>query len=479
MTDTQTSVKILIVDDDPVMREMISAVIRKRMGFEAVVAKNGQQALQIIKSESSDAFSAVLLDIAMPGMDGFETLREIRSCQPELPVLMLTGNSDIASSVKAIKQGAQDFISKPVEPAHLEVSLKNSLRLSAMAKELTRFKRDKAGAMIFSDLVGYDEGLEKAVFYGKKAAASDVPVLITGETGVGKELLARAIHGESKRVGAPFIAVNCGAIPINLLESTLFGHEKGSFTGAVLWSAGKFREAEGGTIFLDEIGDLPFEAQVKILRVLQQNEVEPVGGGKPVRVNVRIISATNRDLKADVKSGRFREDLFFRLNVFPIRVPSLRERKQDIVKLVQRFIERESANGLMPIKTLSPEAREYLRAYDWPGNVRELENLIRRILVLGDGDIISRDDLREYHDISGLSQSAQTSPSGMLLAMQYPDGSLKTMDQIEGEAIEMAFRHFQGNISLAAAELGIAKSTFYRKIKQLNLHLGTDHENIV
>lgn len=455
---------LLIAEDDTIQRTMITTLLGKKLGYQVIAVANGKEAVDRIQSSNIDEISAVLLDINMPVMDGFESLKQIRKYRPDLPVLMLTGDDDTSTAVKAIKEGANDFIVKPPEPSHLDIAVKNAIKLSALSRELSRLKRDKEGALSFTDLVGHGGGLAESISYGRKAATSDVPVLIAGETGVGKELFARAIHGESKRSGAPFIAINCGAIPENLVESILFGHEKGAFTGATARTIGKFREAEGGTIFLDEIGELPLDAQVKLLRVLQQKEVEPVGASKPVKVNVRIISATNRDLKSEVAVGRFREDLYFRLNVLPITVPPLREREQDILPLAEYFIHRLSVADGLPAKTLSKDAKEYLTGAAWPGNVRELENLIHRALVLSDLESIDRHVLTQLHESPG-DALAPTATPGLHINLRSMSGSFKSMSDIETEAMQSVLDHFAGNITRAADALGIAKSTFYRKIK--------------
>lgn len=456
---------ILLVEDDPVQRAVTSLLLSKKLGYEVVEVAGGKEALNQIKSSQLDSFCAVLLDITMPEMDGFETLKIIRTYYPHLPVLMLTASTDTSAAVRAIKEGANDFITKPPEPAHLDIALKNAVRLASMARELTRLKRDREGALGFSDLVGFQEGLAGCVAYSRKAAASDVPVLIQGETGTGKELLARAIHGESRRVGAPFIAVNCGAIPENLVESILFGHEKGSFTGATTRTLGKFREAEGGTLFLDEVSELPLDAQVKLLRALQQKEVEPVGAGKPVKVNARIISATHRDLKQEVSAGRFREDLYFRLNVLPVTVPPLRERRQDILLLARHFMERCATSDMLALKFLERTAEDYLIHHAWPGNVRELENLLRRALVLYDTSSLSKAQMEAIHETS-LTSVISLGEQAFTLRLQHPGGRFKTMEELEAEAIHAVLEHYEGNITRASDALGIAKSTFYRKIKQ-------------
>lgn len=457
---------ILIAEDEPVQRQMLSTLLTKKLGYKTIAAENGREVMQHIQSSNIGDISAVLLDLEMPEMDGFEVLTQLRHYRPDLPVVILTARDETSIAVKAIKAGASDFIVKPTDPTHLDVALKNAIRLSTLSRELTRLKRDREGAMAFRDVVGHDGGLADAVAYGRKAAASDVPVLMTGETSTGKELLARAIHGESKRTGAPFIAIHCGAIPEQTIENILFGYEKGAFAGATTRSPGKFREAERGTIFLDDIHALPADAQVKLLRLLQQREIEPVGAEKPVKVNVRIISATDRDLKTEVKEGRFREDLYFRLNVLTIHLPSLRKRRSDILPLADYFLHRISSLDALHLKPLTADARHYLTDYAWPGNLRELEGLIHRALVLCEGDAIDRRLLKSIHETQATGDAPSLLPGGHI-ALRNPSGLFKTMAEIEAEAMYKTLDYYQNNITRAAEALGMAKSTFYRKMKEI------------
>lgn len=452
---TQT---ILIAEDDPVQRKTLTMLLAKKLGYKVIVASNGVEVMEHVQSSNVGDIDAVLLDIQMPEMDGFEALKTLRKYRPDIPVLMLTGSDDTAIAVKAIKEGASDFIVKPPDPSHLGIAIKNAIRLSALSHELAKLKRDKEGAVAFTDLIGHNAGLAHTVAYGRKAAASDVPVLLMGETGVGKELFARTIHGESKRVGAPFIALNCNTVS-HTIEQTLFGTPSSG-------QAGKIRAAEGGTLFLDDITELSHEAQVRLLRVMQQKEIEPSGGGKPIKVNVRIISATDRDIKRDVQTGRFREDLYFRLNVLPIAIPALREHKQDIVPLAEYFIQRIAASDRLLPKALEPDAINYLIHHAWPGNVRELEGLIHRALVLSDAESIDRAILEQIHESNVQTQPIERrAPQALHINMRHADGSFKTMSEIETEALHTMLAHFENNITRASDILGIAKSTFYRKIK--------------
>ena len=449
---------ILIAEDEPLQRKMLTMLLTRKLGYKVIATSNGAEAIEYVQSSNVGEINAVLLDVNMPIKDGFEALKTIRKYRPDLPVLMLTGSDDTAIAVKAIKEGASDFIVKPPDPTHLDIAIKNAIRLSTLSHELAKLKRDKEGAVAFTDLIGHRAGLASTIAYGRKAAASDVPVLLMGETGVGKELFARTLHGESRRVGAPFISLNCSTMAHNI-EQTLFG------TG-LPGQAGKIRAAEGGTLFLDDITELSPDAQVQMLRVLQQKEIEPQGGGKPIKVNVRIISATDRDIKRDVQAGRFREDLYFRLNVLPITIPSLREHREDIVSLAEYFIQRIAASDRLTPKSLEPDAIDYLNHHAWPGNVRELEGLIHRALVLTDGESIDRTILEQIHESTAAAKPAERRARPALhINMRHADGSFKTMSEIEAEALRTMLAHFENNITRASDILGIAKSTFYRKIK--------------
>ena len=329
---------------------------------------------------------AVVLDLVMPDLDGMGVLAKMREAGLSIPVIVQTAHGGIDNVVNAMRAGAADFVVKPVGAERLQVSLRNALATRALESELARIKHSRAGTLTFKDIVTKSARMHGVLRTAEKAAASNIPVLIEGQSGVGKELIARAIHGAGERRAKPFIAVNCGAIPDNLVELILFGHEKGAFTGATDRHTGKFVEAIGGTLFLDEVGELPLAAQVKLLRAIQEGEVEPVGAKKPVKVDVRIISATNRDLIADVKSGRFREDLFYRLHVYPITVPPLVERPEDIPELTRHFLARFAAEEGKRVPRISAEAVALLNGYRWPGNVRQLENAAFRAVVLAESD---------------------------------------------------------------------------------------------
>jgi DNA-binding NtrC family response regulator len=404
-----------------------------------------------------------------------------------------------------MRAGAADFVVKPVGVERLQVSLRNALAASALETEIQRIKRSRSGTLTFKDIITRSRRMQAVLRQAEKAAASTIPVLIEGQSGVGKELIARAIHGCGERRAKPFVAVNCGAIPDNLVESLLFGHEKGAFTGATERHVGKFVEASGGTLFLDEVGELPATAQVKLLRAIQEGEVEPVGARKPVKVDVRLISATNRNLIADVQQGRFREDLFYRLHVFPLTVPPLAERPEDIPDLLWHFLARFSAEEGKRIRAVAPEAVGLLSAYPWPGNVRQLENAIFRAVVLAESDEIG---LAEFPQICAqsavlrpLTQGsgspvaepvassppieerrpaeeaisppiADTGPPPLplgALSLLDAQGNVRPLEEVENEAIRFAITHCRGQMSEVARRLHIGRSTLYRKLKELGL----------
>src|SRR5713101_4164240 len=401
---------ILIVDDDAVARRLVENMVQK-CGYETLVVESGDAAIAMLTASDAPAIDAVVLDLVMPGLDGMGVLAKIREAGLNIPVIVQTAHGGIDNVVSAMRAGAQDFVVKPVGIERLQVSLRNALNASALKGELQRIRHSREGRLTFADIITRSETMAGVLRTAQKAAASTIPVLIEGESGVGKELFARAIHGSGERKSKPFVAVNCGAIPDNLVESILFGQEKGAFTGATERHTGKFVEASGGTLFLDEVGELPMAAQVKLLRAIQEGEVEPVGARKPVKVDVRLVSATNRDLIADVKAGRFREDLFYRLHVFPITVPALVEHPEDIPELTRHFLARFAAEEGKRTTRVSPEALAMLSAYRWPGNVRQLENAVFRAVVLAEGDAVGLDEFPQIaSQIGGYVPTASVAP---------------------------------------------------------------------
>ncbi len=470
---------VLVVDDDPTQRRLMQAAAEKQ-GFRARLAENGEKALEEA-SDPKNGVDVVLLDLIMPGLSGMETLERLMERRPDLPVIVLTATGGIDTVVQAMRAGAVDFLVKPASPERIAISIRNALKLSDLRGEVKRLSKKTEGKMGFEDMIAGAPSMRGVVRLGQRAAASSIPILILGESGVGKEVIARCIQGASDRAGKPFISVNCGAIPENLVESILFGHEKGSFTGAHEKKLGKFVEADGGTLFLDEVGELPLDMQVKLLRVLQEGEVDAVGSRRPTKIDVRIISATNRDLATQVKEGRFREDLYYRLNVFPIEIPSLRERREDLPALVDHFVGRFNAEEGKAIPGLTPEAMSMIQAYDWPGNVRQLENAVFRAVVLSDGGALKPEDFPQIAGLVGNLPVASANVSHIaapLAANDAPDqpvlitdptGELRTLEAIERDLIQFAIDHYSGHMSEVARRLGIGRSTLYRKVREYDL----------
>ena len=380
------SARILIVDDDPVQRRLLKGTI-EREGMIADTADDGNQAVRLIAG-ADKPYDAVVLDLVMPVMDGLSVLAWMGENNVTTPAIVQTGLGGIETVVKAMRAGAFDFVVKPVSPERLMTAVGHARK--AGKKERGGPSGKSGGG--FADIVVASSAMDRILSLAKRAAASDIPVVLEGESGVGKEMIARAIQMESARRSRPYVTVNCGAIPASLVESILFGHEKGAFTGAVDNHTGKFVEADRGTLFLDEVGDLSPEVQVKLLRAVQTGEIETVGARDVRKVDIRLISATNKDLIEEVKAGRFREDLYYRLNVFPIHVPPLRQRKEDIPELARHFVRRYVRSaGRAPSMSLAPETLALLTAHDWPGNIRELENAVHRAVVLAEGDTLTAD----------------------------------------------------------------------------------------
>lgn len=482
---------ILIVDDDPTQRRIMRGVCEKA-GYPVLQADSGESALSLLQSQQGQDVALMMLDLRMPGLGGMETLKRSKGFREEMPVIVLTAQGGIDTVVEAMQNGAADFFVKPASPERVIVSINNALNLTTLKGEVSRLKRKREGSMGFKDLIGDSPALAHVMKLGERAAASNIPILITGESGTGKEMIARAIQGSSDRAGRPFITVNCGAIPENLVESILFGHEKGSFTGANAKHIGKFQEADGGTIFLDEVGELPQDMQVKLLRVLQENEVDPIGSKRPVKVNVRVISATNRDLAEEVKAGSFREDLFYRLNVFPVEVPPLSARREDVPALIEHFIARYNAEERRDVRGVRHEVLEVLMNQSWPGNVRQLENTIFRAVVLAEGAYLSAEDfplLADEFNAAGIAAGPpvvdangdEVAPPPLAgfepgetdesVAIFDREGHLRSLQEIEKDLIELAIDTYEGKMSEVARRLGMGRSTLYRKLREHNLEI--------
>lgn len=480
---------ILIADDDAVQRRLVENMVQK-CGYEALVVESGDAALALLTAADAPAIDAVVLDLVMPGLDGLGVLTQMRDAGLNIPVIVQTAHGGIDNVVSAMRAGAQDFVVKPVGFERLQVSLRNALNTSALKGELQRIKHSREGRLTFADIITRSETMAAVLRTAQKAAASSIPVLIEGESGVGKELFARAIHGSSERKAKPFVAVNCGAIPDNLVESILFGHEKGAFTGATERHTGKFVEASGGTLFLDEVGELPLAAQVKLLRALQEGTVEAVGGRKPVKVDVRIISATNRKLLDLVKNGAFREDLFYRLHVLPLTIPALRTRREDVPHLLRHFLARFAAEENRTISGISGEAVAHLAQQDWPGNIRQLENTVYRAVVMSESDQLGLADFPQIaahtapdaalgHSeplviapstapamVSGNEIPIAPMASASSLALLTSTGEVRPLEEMENEIIRFAISHYRGQMSEVARRLKIGRSTLYRKLDE-------------
>ncbi|QYO76247.1 sigma-54-dependent transcriptional regulator [Devosia salina] len=483
--------RVLVVDDDPVQLRL-TAEIANRAGFKPITATGGEQALDILREDRQ--LGAMILDLVMPDLDGMAVMEAMRKEGLTTPVIIQTANASLETVISAMRQGAADYFVKPVAPERLIISLRNAMKLDALEAAIRAEHARRAGTFSRKDMIATAPSMARVITLCAKAAKSTIPVLIEGETGVGKELVARIIQGTGERAGKPFVTVNCGAIPPNLVESVLFGHKKGAFTGAHADQAGKFSEAHGGTLFLDEVGELPLETQVKLLRALQEGEIEPVGASKPEKVNVRLISATNRRLLNLAKSGEFREDLFYRLNVFPIYVPPLRERREDLPALLDHFTARFSAEAGKRVLGASPAVMDLLQAYDWPGNVRQLENAVYRAIVLSDGPFLETQDfpqivaqsagreeaLRAVEKVAAPSEPVHIDAA---TARPRPDpapapardrflsdnGDLQPLSDIEREAIAFAIAHHGGRMSRVARALGIGRSTLYRKLHEYGM----------
>ncbi len=472
---------VLIVDDDPTQRRILQAVIEKS-GFSTLQASDGDSALDLALGVDGQKIDLMMLDLVMPGRSGMDTLKELAAHRSDLPIIVLTGTGSIDAVVTAMQAGARDFLVKPASPERIIVSLRNALEINTLVREVTRLKKTNAGELTFNDLIGNASSMRSVIAMGERGAKANIPILITGESGVGKEVVARAIQGASERAGRPFITVNCGAIPGTLVESILFGHEKGSFTGANAKHLGKFQEADTGTLFLDEVGELPLEMQVKLLRVLQENEVDPIGSKRPTKVDVRIISATNKNLEDAVKDGTFREDLYYRLNVFPIEIPSLRDRVEDIAALLEHFVKRFNAQENRSIRGADAKTLEMLKTFDWPGNVRQLENAVFRAVILSDGHTLKPQD---FPQISGLNPVIPEQETAALssaaqdgqedddpLQILDPAGHLRSLVEIERDLIQFAIDTYSGHMSEVARRLGIGRSTLYRKVREHELDVG-------
>ena len=445
--------RVLIIDDDPAILDSCGQVLR-REGYVVQEARDGRGGLALFSAES---FHLVLLDLKLPGMDGLEVLRRIKDISPETAVIMITGYASIETAVEAVKLGAFDYLSKPFTPVEFRVATRRALNGRKMLIENLYLRRELESKGEFDLVVGKSRAMARVLDVVRQVSPAESTVLITGESGTGKELIACEIHRHSLRRNAPFVVVDCGALVETLFESELFGHVKGSFTGAHETKHGRFEVADGGTIFLDEISNISLNIQAKLLRVIQEREVTRIGSSRPIKVDIRILAATNENLEDLVRKGKFREDLFYRLSVVPIHLPPLKERREDIPLLVEHFLQKYNKRAKKNITAVTSRVIKALQDYDWPGNIRELENTVERAVVLSKTDVIELEDLM-YHGISAGSQS-----------LGPVDGRFRTLEEVEKEYIRAVLRAQYGNKSKAAEILGIDRKTLWAKIKKYSL----------
>ncbi len=452
---------ILVVDDEDAIQRSLSGVLSDE-GFRVETAKDGESGIKAIDSDTPDL---VLLDVWMPGIDGLEVLRRVRERHKRLPVIVMSGHGTIETAVKATKLGAYDFIEKPLSLEKVLLAVSHALERDRLASENEELKKKVERRY---EMVGSSAALRELKDQIAQVAPSNGWVLVTGENGTGKELIARAIHRDSKRASGPFVEVNCAAIPEELIESELFGHEKGSFTGAVGMKRGKFEQAAGGTLFLDEIGDMSLKTQAKILRVLQERKFTRVGGNETIEVDVRIVAATNKDLPAEIAASRFREDLYYRINVVPFRAPPLRDRREDIPPLVDWFLAEFCRENGRPMKKLSAPALQTLLTYSWPGNVRELRNVVERMVILSRGAEIGPLDVPEDIRARAAGSSAAGGPPEVVAALEA-----RTLRDaraaFEKEFLARKLAEFGGNVSRTAEAIGLERTNLHRKMKSYGL----------
>ena len=447
--------RVWVVDDEPAIRELLTVLV-ETSGCQVESFAGGAEVLACADPPPS----AVLLDLMMPEVDGVAVIKELKRRHPTLPVIILTAVNDVSRAVELTKLGAYDYLVKPIDQERLRTTLDRALSHGNLTDEVVRLKSELGDRYALKNIVGSSAAMRRVYDQVRKVQNSDITVFISGESGTGKELVARAIHYGSLRSDAPFIDVNCAAIPEGLQESELFGHETGAFTGAVSTHPGKYEQAAGGTIFLDEVGEMSASAQARLLRVLQERRLQRVGGTETIDLDVRVVSASNRDLEAMVADGGFRQDLFYRLVVFPIELPPLRDRREDIPLLVDHFVDKHARDAGTRIRQVEAAVIETLAAHDWPGNVRELENVVHRSLVVAEGPDLTLDDLP-----AGLASSDHRATDAPAVAV---DAGL-SLEELERVAIERALATHDGNLSDVARQLGIGRSTLYRKLEQYGL----------
>ena len=452
--------RILVIDDEAAVRDSLKMILEYD-GYDCLLAPSGQDGLARVQKDSPDL---VFLDVKMPGMDGLDVLRRIRQLDEALPVVMISGHGTVTTAVEATKAGATDFLEKPLSTERVTLTIRNTIKQQRVLDENRSWRR---AAEVRHEMIGSSAALKDVTESVRRAAPVRSSVLIQGESGVGKELVARAIHRNSPRARERFVQVNCAAIPDDLIESELFGHEKGSFTGATEKQIGKFEQADRGTIFLDEVGDMSLKTQAKVLRVLQEGEVERLGSSRTMKVDVRVLAATNKDLEKGIDVGEFREDLFFRLSVIPIQVPPLRERAEDVPPLVEHFGRFFARENNFKHKAFTPAAVELLQQQHWRGNIRELRNSVERLLVMTQGKDIAESDVRAVLRVSETSGGMRVLASGGRTLREFKENC-------EREFLVRKLREFGWNISKTAEEIDTPRSNLYKKLEQYNIRQETD-----
>ncbi|MEG3163639.1 sigma-54 dependent transcriptional regulator [Sphingomonas sp. PB2P19] len=459
---------LLLIDDEPAQRRLVAA-LAARNGWRAIFAADGEMAIATLGTQDGMQLDAIVFDHWAPTADAGGVIAALRERRPALPILMLTANGSVAHAVAAMRAGATDFLVKPLAPERFLAALDAAVAGTA-AGELRPLTEKIPALLAFDEIVGSSPDFRAALAIAAKAARARVAVLLEGESGVGKEVIAEAIHAASPRAKRPIVTVNCGAIPANLVESELFGHEKGAFTGAFERKIGRFLDADGGTLFLDEIGEMPLEAQVKLLRVLQTGDVQAIGARHPRQVDVRVIAATNRPLLDEVEAGRFREDLYYRLNVVQVAIPPLRERTGDIPALARHLLARIAQQpGLRPLG-ITDDALALLVQYDWPGNVRQLQNALFRAAVLCEGAALTKADFPQIAALGNRQRGpAAAAAGGGGVTLFRADGNLRALEEIEADVIRLAIGHYRGRMTEVARRLGIGRSTLYRKLGELGI----------
>ena len=463
---------LLLRDDEPAQCRLVSA-LASRAGFRTIFARDTETAIATLGTQDGMMLDAIILDHWVPGGDAPELIAELKSRRPALPILMLTAVGSIAEAVDAVRAGATDYLIKPVAPERLLKALDAAVESAKDAGELSPLTEKIGVPLEFEEIVGAAPAFRAALAIAAKAARARVPVLIEGEGGVGKEVIADAIHAASPRAKMPFLKVNCGAITGNLLDSILFGHEKAAFTGAFDRKIGLLQQAEGGTIFLDEVDRIPAETQVRLLRLLKSGEIQPLGSPHGFQIDVRVITATNHKLDREVAKDLFREDLYYQMNVVQLTIPPLRDRTGDIPALARHFLSRLASQPGLRSLGITDEALSLLRSYNWPGNVRQLQSVLFRAAVMCDRDALTCEEFPQIasfvEDAGGISSHIASSPEGIGITLYAEDGNLRLLEEIEADVIRLAIGHYRGRMTEVARRLGIGRSTLYRKLADLGI----------